>query len=494
MSVLRAAAVFAPTLLTLALLTNARAAELGVLSPVLAAGTPVAKPDAAGRPAPVLTRLTSGALYDALQKEAREGFTATILALDEIAQRKAGASAPTPTWLYLSLEDGGFPRAGFWLREAAADRWVPDPFVDLVVDAASVADGGFEEIFAHEMGHVFLRRLYPALPPGFSRARHSSLTITDFPTAFDEGFATHFQALVRRFTANERLRNRDLGIGQKPLTNYWYDNIDREARVAGVRGNWFVQAQLPLPADAGASVFTRQDYSTLFDSARLKNGSQMLASEGVIATLFYRRLAAGPRESLIERYSREFDYLREVDARHAGADRPPMLDLLAVQRRRDAQQGALDTWSFIETTQAATVDPALSRDVERLARLGRLGDMKSFVGELATVRARFAALRERVARQGAALAHPGVGPDLWALLEAPPDVAVNLNTAELAQMVALPGVGEVSAARALESRRMSGPFASFEDFARRAGIDRKAAGRLLERAAAMKAAGPMTRR
>ena len=142
------------------------AAELGVLAPVIVDGQPLMKRDGRNRAAPVVTRVTSGPLYEKLQKEARDGFVATVLALDDLAQRRAGV-APVPTWLYLAVEDGGFARSGFWLREAQGERFVPDAYVDLVVDADTVANGGFEEIFTHEMGHVFLRRLFPNLPFGY---------------------------------------------------------------------------------------------------------------------------------------------------------------------------------------------------------------------------------------------------------------------------------------------------------------------------------------
>src|SRR5262245_56608692 len=84
----------------------AAAAELGVLVPALAAGgKPEQKADPHGQQVPVVTRSHGGSLYDQLQKEAAQGFTATILALDEIAQHKAGAVTPSPTWLYTSSED-----------------------------------------------------------------------------------------------------------------------------------------------------------------------------------------------------------------------------------------------------------------------------------------------------------------------------------------------------------------------------------------------------
>ena len=126
------------------------------------------------------------------------GFVATVLALDESAQRAAGArTAHADAGCTCRPRTAASPAAASgWRRRQ--QRFVDEPYVDLVVDADSVANGDFEEIFAHEMGHVFLRRLVPDLPLGYSRTPHASMSITDYPTAFDEGFATHFQGLVRR--------------------------------------------------------------------------------------------------------------------------------------------------------------------------------------------------------------------------------------------------------------------------------------------------------
>jgi len=99
-------------ILALLCLGDARPAELGVLTPVIEAGELMQKADANGRSFPVLERVREGALFDLLQREAKEGFTATVLRLDEIAQRTAGAASISPSWLYLSGEDGGFARVG----------------------------------------------------------------------------------------------------------------------------------------------------------------------------------------------------------------------------------------------------------------------------------------------------------------------------------------------------------------------------------------------
>ncbi|HEY7638131.1 MAG TPA: helix-hairpin-helix domain-containing protein [Steroidobacteraceae bacterium] len=470
------------------------AAGLGVLAPVVVDGQPLMKRDPRDREVPVVTRVTSGPLYDQLQIEAHDGFTATVLALDALAQQRSGID-PVPTWLFLAVEDGGFPRAGFWLRDAQGERFVPDAYVDLVVDADTVANGGFEEIFAHEMGHVFLRRLFPSLPSGYSRTPHMSLAMTDYPTAFDEGFATHFQPLARRLTRNAALHDEDLGLTSKPLVPYWLSNLDRSARTDGVRRNWFVQLQAP---QGGAGSAAR---STLFDIERLKNGNQMLASEGVVATLFYRWLAPGPGDphALLERYGKMFYAFAALEKRKPGPDSPLMIQLVDCYRQLYAQEGDRMLTTLLDTTYGATADASLRPAVESVAARGRSGDMETFVGELATSRKAFAKLRESVLKDPV-MAGAALGPNIWLLSDAPmggPDknakTAINLNTAERDDLLKLPGIDTASADKALDSRRRDGLFRTLDDFVARAGLGPDAKEKLAQMMSAMQKAGVYSR-
>jgi DNA uptake protein ComE-like DNA-binding protein len=501
--------------------SEARAEELGIIVPVMGKDGPLLKADPHGQMVPVVTRLRTGALYEQLQKEAAQGFTATVLSLDDLAQRKAGAGAPGPTWLYLSTEDGGFARKGFWLRnlpddrERRADRdrrdrrqrddgsdpraeyYVAEPFVDLVVDADSVAKGDFEEIFAHEMGHVFLRRLLPRLPQGYSRTPHASLTVTDYPTAFDEGFATHFQGLARRLTRNMTLRNQDLGLESKPFVSYWLSNLDRASRIDGVRRNWFVQAQITPPGSGDA--VTRHDHSTLFDTAHLKNGNQMMASEGVLATLFYRWLVpgSGEKSAVLQRYSVLFDALVALDRKQAALgtvepDTPVYLDLLDALRSVNAKEGARVLTLTIDTTYGATADASLTPQVEALATHGRAGDMKQFTSDLKAARAALTKLQERAAHSPDIM-RLALGPDIWLFKSQPAALAINLNTAERETLMELPGVDAAVADRALDSRRSRGLFKDLTDFSKRAGLAAAATTQLADMQAAMTKAGTYAR-
>lgn len=474
--------------------------KLAVITPVIADGQPRMQAAPDGRSVPVVTQLREGALYDSLQREAREGVTATMLALDESAQRAAGIAQSTASWLYLAIEDGGFPRHGFWLESDGSQRYVDQPYVDLVVDADSIAKGDFEEIFAHEMGHVFLRRLMP-LPDGWSRTPHSSMAITDYPTAFDEGFATHFQGLARRLTRNSTLREQELGLASKPFLSYWLSNLDRAGRIEGVRRNSFVQARMTPPGSDGDAL-NRANESTAFDMARLRSGQQMLASEGVVATLFYRWLVPGPEQpaAIVARYRRLFDALRRPATEKTSADAPLFLDVVERYCVKATDDCARVRALTIDTTYGATIGTELPRQTQALAERGRVGDMQAYLAQLKQARATLARLQDEVARDPRRL-HAALRADLWLLARNPnkpqaaPDdrIAVNLNTAEREALLLLPGLDTAMVDRALDSRRREGGFRDLNDFVRRSGIPADVAGRLGEAEADLRKLGPYRR-
>jgi DNA uptake protein ComE-like DNA-binding protein len=474
-----------------------QAAQLAVVAPVMQGAIPRMRPPPSGRgTAPVAARVREGELYRAVQHEAATGFTGDMLALDEMARRIAGRGSAT--WLLFSMEDGGFAHSGFWLSEDGRERWVDEPVVDLVVSPGSVADGSFEEIFAHELGHVLLRRLLPALPDGYSRTPHHSFSITDQQTAFDEGFAIHFQGLARRLTRNERLREQDFGFDTRPYLPLWLSNLDREQRIQGMRQNWFVHEQ--ITPDGPGDDIRRREMSTLFDRTRLKNAAQMLASEGVVATFFYRHLVPGAtgRNALLERYQPMLRALHALNANGLTLDTAPVPALAQQLAKVDAGEGKRFIATLMETSYGALASPRLAQAAEALALPGRDGDAEAFVPSLQ-------AARKEMAEQLAAVqAAPqrlmdAAGPALWLLhpsrtADGKLPLAIDLNTAAREHLLALPGMDAHAADRALASRRAQGSFRSLADFAARSGLAPGALPALEAMAQAQAKAGTLQRR
>jgi hypothetical protein len=166
-------------------------------------------------------------------------------------------------------------------------------YVDLVVSEDTVETGHFEEIFSHELGHLILRALTGGLPRGRSRKGHQSMSVTDYPAAFDEGYAEHFQPLVRDATTNAYLRKLTSGTTGTDFESLWLSTADGQMRTDGVRRNLFIHRK-SLPAmllEANPDLyrlFIEDETSTTYVPTELKNGQEMMASEGVIARRFPR--------------------------------------------------------------------------------------------------------------------------------------------------------------------------------------------------------------
>jgi len=439
----------------------ASATRLGVLVPVQRGAEVASKASPGGALRPILQPAPNGLLYRALMAESRRGAVAFVLQLDEQAQRLSG-QALQPTWLLLTEEEGGFAQRGFWLRQSGRDRYIDQPYVALLTDAASVKDGSFEEVFSHETGHVLLRRLLPNLPAGRSRVRHGSLTVTDDPTALDEGFAIHFQALSRLLTANPALRAHDAGLGDKPFTPLWQSNVDGSFRIDGVRRNWFIHRQLLPPGTGDAP--TRRANSSAFDVATLKNGNQMLASEGVVATLFYRVLAPHPS---LARYASLFRALQRLNRQELKPDSPLLPLLVQSWIATDPSQGQQFLRLFIETTYGATIETALPQATMALAQVGRVGDQEAFVQQLKPAREQLAALAARATREPGLLT-AALGPPLWVASSAP--LIVNLNTAEADELAALDQSLAECAEKIVSERDAHGAYLSLDELVRRTGL------------------------
>jgi DNA uptake protein ComE-like DNA-binding protein len=463
---------------------SADCASLGLLIPVQQGEEVATKPGPGGTPSPILRPAPDDPLSRALMAESRRGTVAFVLKLDEQAQRLSG-QALQPSWLLLTEEEGGFAKRGFWLRQSGRDRFIDQPYVALLTDPASIADGSFEEIFSHELGHVLLRRVLPRLPAGMSRVNHGSLTVTDDPTALDEGFAIHFQALSRLLTVNSALKAHDAGLGDKAFTPLWQSNVDGTFRIDGVRRNWFIHRQLLPPGDDDA--LARRANSSAFDVAALKNGNQMMASEGVVATLFYRAMAARPS---VARYASLFRALQHLNHQELRADSPLLPLLVQAWMVTDPAQGRRFLHIFVESTYGATIESALPQSTVALAQVGRIGQQAAFVKQLKAAREQIAALIVRVEREPALLS-AALGPALWLAATGP--LVVNLNTAEADELAALDRRLAGPAMQIVAERDAHGPYQSLNDLVQRTGLAPPLPSTLTDLAASASALGPYSR-
>ncbi|MGH8285437.1 MAG: ComEA family DNA-binding protein [Steroidobacteraceae bacterium] len=116
--------------------------------------------------------------------------------------------------------------------------------------------------------------------------------------------------------------------------------------------------------------------------------------------------------------------------------------------------------------------------------------MQGFVAELQASRASLVQLRGAVLQSPPKL-RGALGPGIWLWSG---NRSVNLNTAELEELLQLPGVARAVAERALDSRRREGTFHDLADFGARAGIGAEGVAHLTTMAEAMQREGTYSRR
>jgi hypothetical protein len=250
-------------------------------------------------------------------------------------------------------------------------------------------------------------------------------------------------------------------------------------------------------------LFLSSESSSAFAIEALRNGQQMMASEGVVATIFYRlvndeRLQKHYREAAFyEPFVRQaakagavretfngyenanlklYAAMRELRRKPLAADRPLMLELVAAYGRLFADEKAIAYEIFINTTMGATASAAAVPMIEQLARDGQAGDA-AFISALPKARKFFAELIRDAASDRVAL-DANLGRELWILNrgfrigrwaldgERTIPLTINLNTATISELMTLPGVSSEMARRIIEARKAQGYFQSLDDLRR----------------------------
>jgi hypothetical protein len=428
------------------------------------------------------------------------------LLLSETAGQAPSQELTAPAYLLMSQEEGGFSRHGFWLEDAKGQRQlVLAGYVDLVVDQESVESGNLEEIFSHELGHQILGELIGKLPAGALRNMHQSMSITDDPTAFDEGYAEHFQPLVRDATSNKYLRELTKGASSTDLDLLWLSRLDQQLRTDGVKRNLFIHRKALPPAalDPGVDryeLYLDDETSTAFLNDELHNGQQMMASEGMIATLFYRivnepalrdhyRAAAfyaaflgvGIKDEQVRQAISPYENVNlkifvamRLAVKGIAAGAPPMIALVNSYAAAFPDEAVALYKLFLETTRGATASQELAEAFERAAADGGRGDLAAFRSNSHAAFSMLKSAIDRVARGELAL-DANVGPQLW-MANSDFKIAyavwssdrtltftLNLNTATEVDLMTIPGVDLATARKIVSARCARGYFHGLDD-------------------------------
>jgi len=416
------------------------------------------------------------------------GLSGTILRVYRMTQtylaNKEGR-AVEPAYVLLAPQSFGFAREGFFLGEVEKRT---NGYVDVDSDWPITGTfGAIDQIVPHELAHVMRRQLVGEMVHVGTNQIHALGVRTDHAVAFNEGFAEHLQAVAfdesegqpllaalaadadRLATVHDHLARyrRELAarIAITPPMRMgfvaWYSNDEDVLRYHGVKNNYFArEADLPARLLRGPDPYSAYLLESVLPGAAdgaAKSLPRMLATEGVVASLFYRW------------------------AMHEGirAARPPQEFYALFGASRDQVSGLENVYlKLAEVSYLAKPQSAMDVIV---AYRDRFPDEAAWVDEIAA---------EVFLGQGGELP-----PGLWMANRAfetgttlfdqyrglPRTHTFDLNGASLTDLVSVPGV-DVALARRIQG---SAPFARLEDLATVAGVTTEIAAQFAAMAAEM---------
>lgn len=409
---------------------------------------------------------------------------------------------------YFQLREGGnFPRQGFALLTVGEDgeqvRALPETWY-VEVDPEELAT-----LVPHEYGHLMMFELLPGdAPPHPDILPHTTGAITQDVTAFSEGWGIHFETLAADRPENAELRAHQLRDVFPTEGEYRSGDSLRAAldlmsysqsfrRYGCIKENCFAYLPRPRPEVLLGGPPTPQDLlgrwtDATYDPARLRTLEQMVASEGLLATLFYR-LATAPAEAPapgaspplppVERYAAFFDAFATLSEERMAATPAALAfleSLLAAAAPPERRRIARVTLEVMHLT------PLLADAPERYGQLhaaGHLLDVERFQQLRAALAEEMERGVERLAADPSLLA-TAAAPELWlthreirvgfaAFGGDGVPLAFDLNTAPLEVLLTVPGITVPEARAIAAARARGGGFATLAEAAEVAGLRRQ---------------------
>lgn len=285
---------------------------------------------------------------------------------------------------------------GLRLESEQESREYPDLcFLALATNWEDLSHSGIEQIFAHELSHLWLHRM--GYQPSLSQSNrfHTSTAITDPYLAFSEGFAEHLEitsAELNGESTNEAFYDNGYDLGA------WLCNRDSALRLHSVKNNRFLYLTA-TPAEEDFSSYQQLHMAHITSSAfmpeHLKNGLQAVSSEGLIASFFYQiyrssSLKETPASAEVYKrfgctgvgllpatnlYLKILWAMMQLDWRRETL----FTDFVAAYLRSFPEDRSTVLTLFAEVTNFVTVDSSAQQLFGAIYRVGRQGDPEAIV-------------------------------------------------------------------------------------------------------------------
>ncbi len=441
-----------------------------------------------------------------LMEELDHPFHQQMIRVSQCA-RNLAKNSQGPNILFLSQEEGGFPRQGIELIGVDENkRKYPDlHYVDLMIDERRFADGALS-IYTHELGHIMMNLLlhsyWDIFPNPTSPKQHVSMGITDQLTAFYEGWGVHFQRLTfDQMPAYAAVFNQKFS-SNRAATMAWHSNLDEYLRLTGVLDNLYIY-QKAAPTGIQVDTLSIEEQilfehtNTNFDHSSIKNAQQMLACEGVLATLFYQintnaqlqnsyagrdwyqnfLLADLPSNVTPESVFTPLEnvYLKNLWIWHQLQIKQPEGPVMMSFIQEWCKQFPADTEALLGTFIMITRGKTMSNDLAdingQINHYGQVGNIQKFRSLLPAFNDSYKSLLKEAMDQPETL-QANLGPELWIThkkmkiqrtlwMEKPKGpLHINLNTASLPEVMAF--IPKETAMKFIKTRDELGFFSSIE--------------------------------
>lgn len=364
-------------------------------------------------------------------------------------------------------------------------------FLAFNTDWDDIEKSGIEEIFAHEFSHLWLSLLGYDFDLSKSNKFHTCTALTDPFMAFSEGFAEHLEIVTKDLGHNMDWESTFWDYGYD--VNAWLCLRDEQLRYYSVINNRFIY-HTALPYSEDYDTYNHLHFAHITSSAftpeKLKNGNQMMASEGVISSVFYQMY----KHELFKNTFSDDKFYSQFGVNKNGLD--PLINFYAkvlfIVSKIDLKKPTLMTDFirsygeefanekkelydvFLKVTHYSTVSPTATEDFGKLYRIGRRGEVNAFKDILRKTMDLKKDLFERVLSCELSLDHSLAG-ELW--IESDEDITpipwspekkvkyrFDINTATEIDLLSLDGMTFEHANNLIKERDSQYGFRSVDEF------------------------------